>query len=66
LRTGSLWFSYNFRAGKKLVLDVIPMVGGVFGQTNGIVLPAHAASLSYKRATLSISNEYVFDLTDQR
>ena len=63
LRTGSVWFGYNFSAGKKLVLNVTPMVGGVFGQTSGIA-PGCAASLSYKRVTLSISNEYVFDLTD--
>jgi hypothetical protein len=63
LRTGSVWFGYNFSAGKKLVLNVTPMIGGVFGQTGGIA-PGCEASLSYKRVTLSISNEYVFDLND--
>ena len=63
LRTGSVWFGYNFSTGKNLVLNVTPMVGGVFGQTSGIA-PGCAASLSYKHVTLSISNEYVFDLTD--
>ncbi len=62
LRTGSLWIGYNFRAGKKLVLEVTPMIGGVFGRTNGIA-PGCEASLTYKEIELSISNEYVFDTT---
>ncbi len=62
LRTGSLWVGYNFSAGKKLVLDVTPMIGGVFGRTNGIA-PGCEASLTYKKVELSISNEYVFDTT---
>jgi hypothetical protein len=61
-RTGSLWAGYNFSAGKKLVLDVTPMVGGVFGRTDGIA-PGCEASLTYKKIALSISNEYVFDTT---
>jgi hypothetical protein len=60
LHTGSLWVGYNFAVGKKLVLDVTPMIGGVFGRTNGIA-PGCEASLTYKKVELSISNEYVFD-----
>ncbi len=62
LHTGSLWVGYNFSAGKKLVLEVTPMIGGVFGRTNGIA-PGCEASLTYKKVELSISNEYVFDTT---
>ena len=64
LRTGSLWVGYNFSAGKKLVLEVTPMIGGVFGRTNGIA-PGCEASLTYKKIELSIANEYVFDTTDK-
>lgn len=60
LRTGSLWFGYNFSAGSKLVFSVTPMIGGVFGRTNGIA-PGLEASLSYKKFDLSVANEYVFD-----
>jgi len=63
LRTGSLWIGRNFSAGKKLVLDITPMLGGVFGRTTGIA-PGCNASLTYKRLELSISNEYVFDTGD--
>jgi hypothetical protein len=60
LRTGSLWFGYNFSAGSKLVFSVTPMIGKVFGRTNGIA-PGCKASLGYKSLDLSVSNEYVFD-----
>ena len=53
---------YKFAAAKKLVLDVTPMIGGVFGRTNGIA-PGCEASLTYKQIQISISNEYVFDTT---
>jgi len=62
LYTGSLWAGYNFSAGKKLVLDVTPMIGGVFGRTTGIA-PGLELSLTYKKIEFSISNEYVFDTT---
>jgi hypothetical protein len=64
LNTGSLWVGYNFSAGKKLVLNVTPMIGGVFGRTTGIA-PGCEASLTYKKVELSISNEYVFDTTSK-
>jgi hypothetical protein len=60
LRTGSVWVGYNFTAGKKLVLEVTPMIGGVFGRTTGIA-PGCEASLTYKKLELSVTNEYVFD-----
>jgi hypothetical protein len=59
-RTGSVWLGYNFTAGKKLVLKLTPMIGGVFGRTTGIA-PGCEASLTYKRIELYIGNEYVFD-----
>ena len=59
-RTGSLWGGYNFTAGKKLQLGVTPMIGGVFGDTNGIA-PGLELSLTYKRLEFSSTSEYVFD-----
>jgi len=63
-RTGSLWMGYNFSWGKTWQFAVTPMVGGVFGRTNGIA-PGCEASLSWKMVTLSIDNEYVFDTTSK-
>ncbi len=59
-RTGSLWGGYNFSAGKKLQLSVTPMIGGVFGDLNGIA-PGCEASLTYKKLEFSSTSEYVFD-----
>jgi hypothetical protein len=59
LRTGSAWIGYNFTAGKKLILNVTPIIGGVFGRTNGVA-PGCEASLTYKKVQASISNEFVF------
>jgi len=64
LRTGSLWIGYNFSAGKKWAFKITPMIGGVFGRTTGVA-PGCTASLAYKRVTLSISNEYVFDTSSK-
>jgi hypothetical protein len=58
--TGSLWLGYNFSGCRKLVWEVTPMIGGVFGNTSGIA-PGFQASFSYKKLSLSSSGEYVFD-----
>lgn len=63
-RTGSLWAGYNFSWGKTWQLSVAPMIGGVFGGTNGIA-PGCEASLTWKKLTFSIDNEYVFDTTSK-
>ncbi len=63
LETGSLWVGYNFSVGEKLVLEVAPMLGGVFGDLTGVA-PGYNFSLSYKWLNLSSQGEYVFDTGD--
>ena len=63
-RTGSLWAGYNFSWGKTWQFAVTPMIGGVFGRTNGIA-PGCEASVSWKVFDLSLDNEYVFDTTSK-
>jgi hypothetical protein len=60
LRTGSLWVGYNLTVGKKLVLEATPMVGGVFGNVNGIA-PGLEFTATYKKVQLFSANEYIFD-----
>ncbi len=62
-RTGSLWAGYNFSAGHKVMLEVTPMIGGVFGNKNGIASGYHF-SLAYWKLELSSSGEYVFNTDD--
>ena len=70
LRTGSLWAGYNFSRGDvenggKWEFDFTPMIGGIFGRTNGIA-PGLEVSLKYKnKIELAITNEYVFDTTSK-
>jgi hypothetical protein len=64
LETGSAWLGYNLSTGKEVVFEATPMVGGVFGDTNGIA-PGYLATLSYKKLELYSQGEYVFDLQDK-
>ena len=60
LDTGSLWVGYNLSFGHSLVLDVSPMLGGVFGDLTGIA-PGYELSLSWRKLSLSSQSEFVFD-----
>jgi hypothetical protein len=59
-KAGSLWIGRNFQFGDKLAVELTPMVGGVFGDLNGIA-PGYNFSLSYRKVELSSQSEYVFD-----
>ena len=59
-KTGSLWAGYNLSTGTKVVFDAAPMLGAVFGDTNGIA-PGCAVSLSYKKVELSSDMEFVIE-----
>jgi hypothetical protein len=61
MRTGSAWVGYNFSGGDMLAWEVTPMIGGVFGGTDGIA-PGAKASLSWWKLELYSEGEYVFDL----
>jgi hypothetical protein len=63
-RTGSLWAGYNFAWGKTWQFAVTPMIGGVFGRTNGIA-PGCEFSVSWRKLEFSLDNEYVFDTTSK-
>jgi hypothetical protein len=66
LHTGSLWIGYNFSRGDlsegdKWAFSITPMIGGVFGRTDGIALGCEA-SLNYRnKVETSINSEYLFD-----
>ena len=64
LETGSLWAGYDLSAGKKLVLDLTPMVGAVFGNLNGVA-PGYLLTLTYKKVQLYSSGEFVFDVQNR-
>jgi hypothetical protein len=64
LKTASLWAGYNFELGKKLKLEATPMLGLVFGQTDGIA-PGIEFTLSYSKFYLYHETEYLFNFEDR-
>jgi hypothetical protein len=60
LDTGSIWIGRNFSFGKKLKLDIAPMLGGVFGKLNGVA-PGYTATLSFRRISLYSQSEYLIE-----
>lgn len=60
LKTASVFGGYRFEAGRKLLLSITPMIGFVFGNTNGIA-PGLEASLTWKKFDCYSESEYVFD-----
>lgn len=63
LNTGSAWVGFNFSFGEELKLDLTPMVGGVFGEVNGVA-PGYEATLSWWKLELYTEGEYVIDVDD--
>jgi hypothetical protein len=63
LQTGSAWIGYNFGGGNELAWEVTPMVGGVFGRTEGLA-PGYKGTLAWRKLELYSEGEYVFD-TDE-
>ena len=63
LNTGSIWFGYNFSGGETLEWALTPLLGGVFGQTDGMA-PGYNGSLSWRRIEFYSEGEYLFDAHD--
>jgi len=62
--TASLWVGYKLSHGEKLVVEVTPMVGAVFGKLKGIA-PGYLASLTYKKFDISSQGEFVIATGDR-
>lgn len=61
--TGSLFLGYNFSVGETVTFDATPMIGGIFGDTDGIA-PGYEITLGYKWLELYAEGEFVLDLND--
>lgn len=60
MKTGSVFGGYTFETGNKLVFTATPMIGFVFGNTNGIA-PGLETSLTWKKFDFYSETEYVID-----
>lgn len=61
--TGSVWLGINYSGGEKLAWEFTPMMGGVFGASDGIA-PGLKGSLGWWRLELAVEGEYVLDMGD--
>ncbi len=61
--TGSAFVGWNLSVGEELRFGITPMVGGVFGRTNGIA-PALTLTLEWGPLAFWSQDEYVLDLGD--
>jgi hypothetical protein len=64
LQSGSAWLGYTFSAGTQWSMDLTPMLGGVFGDLQG-VSPAYELTLGWSKLELYSEGEYVFDLQEE-
>jgi len=61
-RTGSVFCGYNFSMGKKFKFKATPVLGVVFGNTNGIA-PGLILDMYYWKLNLYSESEYLFDFS---
>ena len=58
--TGSAWLGYNLGVGETVRLEFTPMIGAVFGTTDGVA-PGYKGSLAWRMLQLYSETEFVFD-----
>jgi hypothetical protein len=57
--TGSVWFGYNMSGGETLSWELTPILGGVFGTTDGVA-PGYKGTLGWRSLEFYSEGEYVF------
>jgi hypothetical protein len=59
-KTGSAWVGWNFSGGDTVEWEVTPIVGGVFGDVDGVA-PGYKGSIAWRKLSLYSESEYVID-----
>lgn len=62
--TASLWAGYRFTKEGRWSLDVVPMLGGVVGEVDGLA-PGVELTLGRHRVELYTESEYLLDFEDE-
>jgi len=62
--TGSIFGGYNFHSGNTLELNVTPLIGIVFGRSDGIA-PGFEVEMNYRNFTVSSEGEYFFSSAEK-
>jgi hypothetical protein len=63
LNTGSVFAGWTFEVGDEVQAAFTPMIGGIFGDTNGIA-PGLLIDASWSKLSFYSESEYVFDTDD--
>ncbi len=63
MKTGSAWVGVTFGGGQSLTWEVTPMVGGVFGNTDGVA-PGYRLSLGWRKLEADSEGEYLINTAD--
>ena len=63
LETGSAWLGCAFSAGGRVKIAITPMLGGVFGELDGIA-PGYGLTLGWSKFELYSEGELLFDLEE--
>jgi hypothetical protein len=58
--TGSVWAGLNFSGGESVTWEFTPMLGGVFGQTEGVA-PGYRGSVGWWKLELYSEGEWLID-----
>lgn len=61
--TGSIWAGFNFSGGESVEWELTPMIGGVFGATDGVA-PGYRGWLGWRALEFYSEGELVFDAAD--
>jgi hypothetical protein len=64
LDTGSVFGGYNFQTGHTVEFNITPILGVVFGNSNGFA-PGALLDLTYKKLSFSSEFEYFFSSEEQ-
>lgn len=64
LDTASAFAGYNLTTGRTVEMNFTPIVGGVFGQSNGIA-PGFLLEVNYWKLSFTSQAEYLFSTDDQ-
>jgi hypothetical protein len=62
-KTGSLWAGANFSGGETVEWELTPVVGVIFGETDGVA-PGYKGSLRWRKIAIYSESEYVIDTGD--
>lgn len=63
IETGSMWLGYTMSGGEALSWELTPMLGGVFGRTDGVA-PGYRATAGWRSIEFYSEGEYVFAASD--